>query len=224
MALVKCKECEQEISKSADKCPNCGAPQKKKTSPVTWTVLVFIVLVWIVGLSSNSQNNHTRVSTKPTPSKSVVLMYAHSPINVRQGAGKQHEIIDKLKRGDAVILEDIENKWAKVKLDNNKIGYVYAPLLKKHPVPPLEIADWNWHTDPDFALRGSVIWNVEVRNNTDQYIGLVKVEFSTYDSSDKLITSDFTYVKGLSPGGTATGKGYATYFGQEKTGRIRIAQ
>jgi len=31
MALVKCKECEKEVSDKAEKCPNCGAPIEVKS-------------------------------------------------------------------------------------------------------------------------------------------------------------------------------------------------
>ena len=30
MALVKCKECNKEISDKAEKCPNCGCPISTK--------------------------------------------------------------------------------------------------------------------------------------------------------------------------------------------------
>jgi len=32
MALINCKECNQEISSKAEKCPHCGCPIKKKIS------------------------------------------------------------------------------------------------------------------------------------------------------------------------------------------------
>lgn len=43
MALVKCKECGSEVSTQAKACPKCGAKPPKKTSIVTWMVLLFIV-------------------------------------------------------------------------------------------------------------------------------------------------------------------------------------
>lgn len=46
MALVKCKECGEKISKKAKECPHCGAPVKKKTSLFTWIVTFFIA--WLV--------------------------------------------------------------------------------------------------------------------------------------------------------------------------------
>jgi hypothetical protein len=46
MALVKCKECGNEISKKADICPHCGF-KKPKTSAFTWIVLFVFILVMI---------------------------------------------------------------------------------------------------------------------------------------------------------------------------------
>lgn len=55
MALVKCKECKQEISQKADNCPACGSPQKAKHYNVGWLFLVFIVGWLVVTLSDNSR-------------------------------------------------------------------------------------------------------------------------------------------------------------------------
>ena len=102
------------------------------------------------------------------------------------------------------------------------LGYASASVLRDGPLPPFEIVSWNWSTDPGFGIDGAVIWNVEVRNNTVTYVRQMRVDFATYDANDQLIDSDFTYVSGLSPGGTASAKSYATYYGREKTARIRI--
>jgi hypothetical protein len=48
MALIKCKECGEKVSSKAKACPKCGAKPKKKTSFLTWFVLVLFLL--IVGL------------------------------------------------------------------------------------------------------------------------------------------------------------------------------
>ena len=51
MALIKCRECEREISSTATVCPGCGAPVKARTTfSKGWIVLigilVLLVLVW----------------------------------------------------------------------------------------------------------------------------------------------------------------------------------
>jgi hypothetical protein len=239
MALIECKECAHTISKNAESCPNCGAPLKRKKGRIgcgTFLLLIIVGLYFIGKFSSNDSsvttdnktyneiNTATSTTNTTTPAVPRDLRYAHTTINIRAGAGKSHKVVGKLYRGDVVEVKSVENWWAKISVDGIDKGYVFERLLQYDPVPSLEIASWNWYKDPDFGTDGAVIWNVEVRNNTNQYIDLVRVEFSTYDSSNRLITSEFTYVRGLSPGGSGTAQSYATYYGREKTGRIRIAE
>jgi hypothetical protein len=63
MALIKCKACDQEISKNAKKCPNCGEPTPKKTSVFTWIISIFIVIVAIKSFSTS--NNAPAKPSKP---------------------------------------------------------------------------------------------------------------------------------------------------------------
>lgn len=49
--MIKCKECRQTISSKADKCPNCGAPNRQPTSLFTWLVLGVVVVVAIKACS-----------------------------------------------------------------------------------------------------------------------------------------------------------------------------
>ena len=52
MALIKCKDCDKEISTTANACPNCGAkPRKKKT--VLWIVLsIPLLLIFAITIYS----------------------------------------------------------------------------------------------------------------------------------------------------------------------------
>ncbi len=75
MALTQCKECGHEISKKAEKCPQCGVPQKKKTSAFTWLLLILIIF-GVYGYIKNpsntgSQSVTTESSTAPAGSQSV---------------------------------------------------------------------------------------------------------------------------------------------------------
>lgn len=54
MALVKCKECGEKVSTKAKACPNCGAKPPKKTSFVTWGVLLIIGLAVYGGMQENA--------------------------------------------------------------------------------------------------------------------------------------------------------------------------
>lgn len=67
MALVKCKECGKEVSNKASKCPNCGAKPPKKTSPVTWLVLIAIMFVVYVTSTSPDKDSPVVSSTSSAP-------------------------------------------------------------------------------------------------------------------------------------------------------------
>ncbi len=75
MALTKCKGCGEEISKKAEKCPKCGAPQKKRTSLFTWLVTIIVVL-WAVGYFAGNPGTSTTstASAKREPSPKQLAM------------------------------------------------------------------------------------------------------------------------------------------------------
>jgi hypothetical protein len=51
MAMIKCKECKQEISNKADACPHCGAKVKKPTGCATILIgiIFFFIMVFVIG-------------------------------------------------------------------------------------------------------------------------------------------------------------------------------
>ncbi|MBS3955849.1 MAG: zinc ribbon domain-containing protein [Methylomicrobium sp.] len=61
MALIKCKECGNDVSNTAKACPNCGAkvPKSSGCSTTIIVVLVFFIL-FLVGLSTCSDRNPRR--------------------------------------------------------------------------------------------------------------------------------------------------------------------
>lgn len=73
--LIKCKDCNEEISKKAKSCPKCGAPVKKKTSRVTWLFLILIVL-FIFGVTTSEKNisSSAAVVKEKSPAKQVDSM------------------------------------------------------------------------------------------------------------------------------------------------------
>jgi hypothetical protein len=92
-----------------------------------------------------------------------------------------------------------------------------APLVES-----LEVVDWNWRKDPGFGTDGAIIWNVQVKNNSSQYVEGVRVDLTTYDAAGKLVTSDFTYVDAIPPGGIRSEQSYADYYGAEATADVQI--
>ena len=51
--LTQCKDCGNQISKNAASCPNCGA-KNKRTSIVTWLVLIFIGIPILIAVFSGA--------------------------------------------------------------------------------------------------------------------------------------------------------------------------
>lgn len=78
MALIKCKECGEKISKKAEACPHCGNPLKKKGgwTTVEWFTVIFVAPIGIFivyGMFSLSTVNYDYQDTAPkktTPSTS----------------------------------------------------------------------------------------------------------------------------------------------------------
>jgi uncharacterized protein YecT (DUF1311 family)/predicted nucleic acid-binding Zn ribbon protein len=56
MALIKCKECQSEISDKATSCPKCGAHVKKPTSVITIIFAIAILSIFITMCSSNESS------------------------------------------------------------------------------------------------------------------------------------------------------------------------
>jgi hypothetical protein len=69
MALVSCKECSEKVSTDANNCTKCGAKVPKKTSTLTWLVLIFIVSVVYFATQSPTSTS-SRLSAKPALSPS----------------------------------------------------------------------------------------------------------------------------------------------------------
>lgn len=70
MAIIKCKECGREISSKAKTCPGCGYKNKKKTSKLTWVILIIIICSLArIGNSPtaiSNTSNKTSVAAIPT--------------------------------------------------------------------------------------------------------------------------------------------------------------
>ena len=68
MALVKCKECGEQVSNKAKNCPNCGAIPLNKYSIYTWIIIIFIIFVIYLFFqaSETAETSYDRSSTTLT--------------------------------------------------------------------------------------------------------------------------------------------------------------
>ncbi|WP_071992749.1 zinc-ribbon domain-containing protein [Aphanizomenon flos-aquae] len=73
MTLLKCSECNKEISSKAATCPNCGAPMKRKSgclaqfSFILFWVSVVLFIVFLIGLISPNTPTPPQTSETETP-------------------------------------------------------------------------------------------------------------------------------------------------------------
>ena len=63
MALKKCKECGNEVSTKAKKCPNCGAPVKASSSVGCLTIIGVIFLIGLFGSLFDEKDSTTTTKT-----------------------------------------------------------------------------------------------------------------------------------------------------------------
>lgn len=86
MALIKCKECGHQISKKATACPNCGAPNKQKKTPIVeWLVAIFFVVLLATYFTNHRGANGKAPSPPATPrhpSNGVPAITVATPINL----------------------------------------------------------------------------------------------------------------------------------------------
>jgi hypothetical protein len=128
MALVKCKECTAEISDKTDKCPQCGAPAKKRTSAFTW-IITIVVLLWVIGYISGGSGGDTgsSVSAASAPSaKDTAMGNVHLEYTWhKEGFDNVMEATFVIKNGSQREIKDVEiecTHYAKsgTRIDSNK--------------------------------------------------------------------------------------------------------
>jgi len=86
------------------------------------------------------------------------------------------------------------------------------------------IVGWNWRKDPNFGTHGVIKWNVEVQNKSTRNISSVRVEFTSYDKTGKLVASTFAYVHAIPPGQSRADQSFADLYGTEDRANVRIAE
>jgi hypothetical protein len=128
MAMTKCSECSQEISTKAEKCPKCGAPQKKKTSAFTWIVtilLAFMAIGYFSADPSSSSGDTSPAAREPSPreiaARSIKLDYTWA----KGGFDNVMEATFTVANGSQYPVKDIEiicTHFAKsgTKIDSNR--------------------------------------------------------------------------------------------------------
>ncbi|HEX8365340.1 MAG TPA: FxLYD domain-containing protein [Allosphingosinicella sp.] len=96
-----------------------------------------------------------------------------------------------------------------------QIGQIGSRGTSTADLSSVRLSDWSWEADREFGTRGTIKWRVAVQNLTQRAIDNVKVDFSSYDRDGRLLTSTFTYVHAIPPGGSRTEESFADLYGTE---------
>lgn len=104
--LVKCKVCGQEIAKSAEVCPHCGAKQKKPHWVLSTILIVLGLFVFVLNISSISGTKSN--STSQRQSSGNINKENETPVQDGSfGIGQKAEL-----DGISITLVDVsENFW-----------------------------------------------------------------------------------------------------------------
>ncbi len=67
MALIKCKECGNEVSTKAAACPKCGALGSKRTSPVTMVIAILFAIALLPLIFGSGTSEYRAPAVSPAP-------------------------------------------------------------------------------------------------------------------------------------------------------------
>jgi hypothetical protein len=179
MAMAKCKECGKEVSKSADKCPNCGVAHPGITPTENLGAIIFMLtacvfIFWQIGIEGFSEmlglDAKTESVSSRAPSPSTALSIPQKTYNVNV----EDLTVDKqLKNAWGIKgrIRNLENKplkgYVKIKFLDSKgdiVKSAMAPVngndyLKSNQAGPFKYytspADFNNVTKYDVVFVGS---------------------------------------------------------------------
>jgi hypothetical protein len=92
MALIKCRECGNEISDQAKKCIHCGVPIKKKITFTKLILIFFLVLIILVIISMPRPEN--RPSSAHSSTKSTETLHYNLSVDELQVAQNKLNFIE----------------------------------------------------------------------------------------------------------------------------------
>jgi DNA-directed RNA polymerase subunit RPC12/RpoP len=207
--LIKCPECNREISDQADNCPHCGHPINlaPKGPPQVRNVdrnapIFLVISVVALGLSLFTPRLLLFFPIMGTLGSAGVSI-------VRKEKGLAGSIIVIVLGLGLLVLSE---------------SSLVAPgsIGNASNLDAAEIVQSNWRKDPTFGTRGTIKWNVQVKNKSDHNISSVRVEFTTFDKAGALVATTFTYISAIPPGQNRSESSFADLYGTEERAALRI--
>ncbi len=206
--LIECPECKRQVSDQAERCPHCGHPLKSLKAPMVTAKVqrapVFVILAAIAFVLS-------LVTPRLLLTFPLMLTFACAVISLFRK--------EKGRIGAAVVFVLAIG----LLLANETITTSSTSGTSARNLESAEITDWNWIKDPTFGTKGTIKWNVQVRNKSSRNIRSVKVEFTTFDREGKLVATTFTFVDAIPSGQMRAANSFADFYRTEQRATVRIS-
>lgn len=219
MALKNCEDCGKEISTAAPACPHCGRPQvipviensnsgpsplppDETLLPKTDIAPLFLIIAAVCFvITLGTPRILLTVPTLITILCASVSIFRKEPFRI----------------GSIIIVILSALLFVVNAAEMNRSFSSIGGSGNTADLEKAEVTDYNWNVDPTFGGRGTVKWNVKVKNLSDRPMSMVGVQFTTYDANKKLITTTKTYVHAIPPGQERSEDSYADLYGNETT-------
>jgi len=209
--LTECPECKRQVSDQAESCPQCGHPLKGpiQANPPTFEKARSAPIFLVLGVIGFALSFYTPRLLLFFPVLGTLVCGAISFF--RREKGRTWAAAVMVLAIGLLIL-------------NQMTMPILNAGLSAANLDAAAIAGWNWHKDPNFGTHGAIKWNVEVQNKSTRNISSVRVEFTSYDKTGKLVTSTFAYVHAIPSGQTRSDQSFADLYGTEDRANVRIAE
>lgn len=212
MALIKCPECNNDISDQAEKCPKCGYELKKTEEPpkdtkkfkgkIDYKYIILGLLVVVVGFYMLNQRNNTQTGTSsidsgsPAPSSGTQPSGGSSTPAATPGTNQGYVVYNDTNLG---VQYEIPGSYGTF-TDNNGLTYVGASIDSEGALIPYIVLGWsNSHNNPVQFLNAFTDELRKTYNDVAITIDLVQGKLGqysvygiqyTYNSSGHLVVDN----------------------------------
>lgn len=174
MALIKCSECEKEISDTSKRCIHCGAKVNKKSSKKGLIIAIFsfltIIVLSICAILITKYLNKADIDQSNERDNSVLQVEIITDyINIRQENNTDAEILGKVYNGEiyTVIEKSEDGYWYLIETNNGICGYIYKGNDEYVYLEELDIFSNNDDSNIEEDIKDSVVDKNENNKNED---------------------------------------------------------
>ena len=159
MALIKCKECEKEISSDAVNCPSCGSPVKPikkkggflnflKKMVITWLVIAAVFYAGFLYIQNVMEENRIQAEKTKAEDAEKAKLKAIEDKKKAEEAAKLKVIEDKKKAEEAAAKAKAEAEELENNLENaeylRKIVGTISEISCKNAIEKQAKYDFEW--------------------------------------------------------------------------------